>query len=39
MVRVLTTHTHKTKVQKKNFRGDGYVYFLDCGAGIMSVYI
>lgn len=33
-------HTHtKAKGRKKSFGGDGYIYYQDCGDGIMGVSI
>lgn len=44
MLNVLNTHTHihthrTAKGHKDTFGGEGYVYFLDCGDGIMGACI
>lgn len=37
MLSILTTHTHKTKGHKETCGGHAFVYYHDCGDGIMGV--
>lgn len=39
MLNVLTTKTKRAEGQERTFASDGYVLHLDCGDGIMEVYI